>query len=65
MKYGPEYIVKPVRITGEISWKGKRIYISQVLAGERIGLLQMEDEKKWEIRYGFYKLGILNGYICK
>jgi transposase InsO family protein len=65
MKYGPEYIVKPVRITGEISWKGKRLYISQVLAGERIGLLQLGDENKWEIRYGFYKLGILDGYTCR
>jgi putative transposase len=65
MKYDPEYIVKPVRATGEISWKGKRVYISQVLAGERIGLLQLEDENKWEIRYGFYKLGILDGYLCR
>ena len=65
MKYDPEYIVKPVRITGEISWKGKRIYISQALAGERIGLLQLEDENKWEIRYGFNKLGILDGYSCR
>jgi putative transposase len=65
MEYGPEYIVKPVRITGEISWKGKRVYISQVLAGERIGLLQLEDEEKWEIWYGFNKLGILDGYPCK
>jgi len=62
MKYSPEITVRPVRTSGEICWKGKRVYISQALSGERIGLLQLKDEHKWEIRYGFQKLGVLDDY---
>lgn len=64
MKYGSELSVRPVRTSGEIIWKGKRIYISQALSGERIGLLQLNDEYEWEISYGFQRLGILNDYSC-
>lgn len=53
VKYGPEITVRPVRASGEICWQGKRIYISQALSGEQIGLRQLEDEHNWEIRYGF------------
>jgi len=63
-KYGSDFDVRPVRNNGEIVWHGKRIYVSQSLCGERIGLLQLEDEHKWEIRYGFQKLGILDDYSC-
>lgn len=64
VKYGPELIVRAVRASGEIRWNGKRVYISEALSGERIGLLQLKDEHKWEIRYGFQKLGILDDYSC-
>jgi transposase InsO family protein len=64
VKYAPEFTVRQVRSSGEILWHCKRIYISQALSGEQIGLLQLEDEHKWEIRYGFLKLGILDEYSC-
>jgi transposase InsO family protein len=64
MKYDSEIIVRPVRNSGEICWKGKRIYISQALSGEQIGLRQLENEQNWEIFYGFQKLGILDDYSC-
>lgn len=64
MRYAPELAVRPVRTSGEILWKGKRIYISQALSGEQIGLLQLEEEHRWEIRYGFQKLGVLDDYSC-
>lgn len=62
--YSPELIVRAVRSSGEIRWNGKKVYISEALSGERIGLFQLEDEHKWEIRYGFQKLGILDDYSC-
>jgi hypothetical protein len=65
MRYAPELAVRPVRTSGEILWKGKRIYISQALSGERIGLLQLEEEHRWEIHYGLQKLGVLDDYSCK
>jgi putative transposase len=60
MKYRPEFIVRQVRSSGEILWHCKRIYVSQALAGEHVGLFQLNDEHKWEINYGFQKLGILD-----
>jgi putative transposase len=64
MKYGPEFIVRQVRSSGEIIWRCKRVYVAQALAGEFIGLLQTNEEHRWEIRYGFQKLGILDEYSC-
>jgi putative transposase len=64
MRYGPESIVRQVRSSGEIVWHCKRIYVSQALAGEYIGLFQLDNEHKWEIRYGFLKLGILDEHSC-
>lgn len=63
MKYSPEIIVRTVRESGEIRWQGKRIYVSQALSGERLGLLQLENEHQWEIRYGLQKVGILDEYL--
>ncbi len=62
MKYRPELAVRQVRSSGEIRWQGKRLYISQALAGERIGLLQSNEEHRWEISYGFQKLGVLDDH---
>ena len=64
MKYAPELMVRPVRTSGEILWKGKRVYISQALSAERIGLLPLEKEHRWEIRYGFHKIGVLDDRSC-
>jgi putative transposase len=64
MKYDSEIIVRPVRNSGEICWKGKRIYISQALSGEQIGFRRVEDEQNWEIFFGFQKLGTLDDYSC-
>jgi len=64
MRYSPEHIVRQVRNNGEIVWHCKRIYISQALCGEYIGLFQLEEENKWEISYGFQKLGILDDTSC-
>jgi hypothetical protein len=64
MKYLPEFIARQVRSSGEIVWHCKRIYVSQALAGEYIGLFQLDDEHKWEINFGFQKLGILDDQSC-
>jgi transposase InsO family protein len=64
MKYAPELAVRTVRACGDIRWLGKSVYVSQALSGEQIGLLQLEDEHNWEIRYGFQKLGVLDDYSC-
>jgi len=57
--YTPEVVVKKVRHSGEMYWKGKFIHVSQTLAGEPIALKQT-DEHLWDISFSFYPLGILN-----
>jgi putative transposase len=51
--------VRQVRHNGEIKWRGERLYVSEVLAKEPIGLKRI-DEDLWEMRYSFHLLGVLN-----
>jgi putative transposase len=64
VEYSSCYTVRQVRNNGEIKWKGGFIYISQALAGEPIGLIQV-GESKWEIKFIFHPLGILDESIGK
>jgi len=57
--YPSGVVVRQVRQNGEIKWRGKMIYISDVLAQEPVSLTQVSDDR-WEIRYGFHLLGYLN-----
>ena len=59
IEYDSSTVVRQVRHNGEIKWHSERIYVSQVLAHEPLGLKQIE-EQKWEIRYSFHLLGILD-----
>ncbi len=61
----PEYevgeTVRRVRTNGEIKWKGDKIYLSETLKGEPIGLSQ-KDERYWTIRFGPLVIGLLDDY---
>jgi len=59
VEYEPTITVRKVRHNGEIKWKGSLIYVSELLAKEPLGLSQI-DEFKWEIRYSFHLLGVLD-----
>lgn len=59
VEYDGDVAVKKIKRSGEMFWKGKWIYVSQVLANEPIALQQIDDYL-WEIRFGFFPLGILN-----
>lgn len=52
-------VVRRVRHNGEIKWRGKLVYVSEVLAREPVLLRQKEDHL-WEIRFSFHPLGVLN-----
>jgi transposase InsO family protein len=56
--------VRTVKRGGEIKWKNKHIYISQVLSHEKVSLEEIDNDV-WEICYGFYKLGIIRGSEMK
>ena len=51
--------MRRVRRTGEFKWRGQLIYLSTVLAKEPIGLVPCDNDR-WEIRYSFHPLGVLD-----
>jgi transposase InsO family protein len=59
IEYDTDVTVRSVRHNGEIKWRGNFIYITDVLAKERIGLKEI-DEGRWAICYSFHPLGTLN-----
>lgn len=59
VEYPSGVTVRRVRRTGEIKWRGQLIYLSTVLAKEPIGLVPCDNDR-WEIRYSFHPLGVLD-----
>ena len=56
--------VRQVKTNGAIKWKNTELYISGALAGEPVGLRQIDNEV-WRIYYSFYPLGILDERVKK
>jgi len=48
-----------VRSNGEIKWRGHLLFISEVLAGEPVGL-EERDDGQWRVSYGPLDLGLIN-----
>jgi transposase InsO family protein len=59
MEYEGHLIVRNVRSNGCIKWKGKHLFISEVLDGERVGL-EETDYGIWSIYFGTTLLGMLD-----
>ncbi|HKO43067.1 MAG TPA: integrase core domain-containing protein [Pyrinomonadaceae bacterium] len=59
VQYESGITVRQVRHKGEIKWRGELIYVSEVLAKEPVGLIPIDNDK-WELRYSFQLLGILD-----
>ena len=61
----PEYeagtTVRQVRTNGEIKWQGQRVYLSEALIGEPVGLKPLDD-RYWSIRFGPLHIGLLDTY---
>ena len=61
----PEYeagtTVRRVKTNGEIKWNGDRVYLSESLRGEPVGLTPV-DERYWSIRFGPLHIGLLDSY---
>jgi len=53
--------VRRVRTNGEIKWQGGRIYLSEALCGEPVGLTQ-QDDRYWAISFGPLQIGLLDCY---
>ena len=61
----PEYeanvVVRRVRSNGEIKWKGSRLYLSESLRGESVGLSE-HDDRYWMIQFGPLVIGMLDDF---
>lgn len=59
----PEYEegaeVRKVRDGGEIKFKGNYYFISEILAGENVGLIEIADGQ-YQVRFSFHPIGILD-----
>jgi putative transposase len=64
VEYESWFTVRQVRSNGCIKWKGGFVYVSAALAGEPVGLRQINDTE-WEVRFSFHPLGILDEQIVK
>lgn len=64
----PEYdagvIVRSVKQGGDFGFKSGYYFVSELLAGEKIGLVEI-GEGKYEIRFGFHPIGVLNMWLGK
>ena len=49
-------VVRRVRSSGEIKWRGGLVYVSAALAGEPVGIEEGEDGL-WQVHYGPVLLG--------
>jgi len=55
-EYPGHYEVRSVSRGGEIKWRGKFLFLSQALSGERVGLEEYEDGL-WTVYFGALPLG--------
>lgn len=59
VEYGEGFVVRRVRSNGEIKWRGGRVYVSEALRGEAVGL-RPRDNDCWDLYFSHLLLGILD-----
>ncbi len=57
IEYPSEYQVRRVRSNGQIRWQGKLIFISEVLIGQRVGLIEVNNGT-WRLDFGAIQLAL-------
>lgn len=63
-EYQDDVTVRRVRTNGDIKWKGNRVFISEALIGEPVGLKRIT-ERIWAIYYGPLEIGTLDETTMK
>jgi transposase InsO family protein len=59
IEYPSGFEVRRTCHSGEIKWRGSFVYVSQLLAGEPVGLHQVNNDR-WAVYFGMVKLGELD-----
>jgi putative transposase len=57
--YGSDEAIRQVRSDGEIKWRGTKIFISQAIAGEAVGIREREDGH-WLVRFADVPLALID-----
>ncbi len=57
-EYAAGWVVRAVRSNGEIRWKGRKLYLSEALIGQRVGLEPVA-EGVWVVHFLTAPLGVL------
>lgn len=61
LDYAATTTVRKVRQNGEVRWKGRLVFLSEVLVGEPVGFVPRDDDEDvWEVFYGFHPLGVFH-----
>lgn len=58
VEYAGDWQVRRVSPAGQMRWEGEYVFVGHALAGEPIGLEQVE-EGRWRVWFSFYELGTL------
>ena len=58
-EYGKDYVIRNVRLNGEIKFKGREFFVSGLLKSHPVGLKEIEDGL-WQLQYSFYVLGAVD-----
>jgi transposase InsO family protein len=58
--YPSDFQVRSVRPNGLIKWKGTELYLAETLAGESVGIKQIEEDC-WQVCFADVPLGVLEG----
>jgi putative transposase len=64
VQYPGHFEVRQVRTSGEIKWQGSRVYLSEALAGEPVGLEALSD-RHWKISFGPIALALFDAHTRK
>jgi transposase InsO family protein len=57
--YGNDYLVHHVHHSGEIKFMGRKFYLTELLAGQPVGLREIADGL-WQLQFSFYVLGSID-----
>lgn len=55
-EYGFDFTVRQVRQSGDIKFQGRMFFITELLAGQPVGLREIAEDL-WQLQYSFYVLG--------
>ena len=57
-EYGPDLTVRKVRSRGDIKWRGELVHISSALAGEGVGIEEIDNG--WRVWFYRQPIGLID-----